>query len=82
MSVFVRPANCAMIGKKALPSQPAQTWPPFLKVQVIMEGRLFTTFPPQTSFIKYTLIEPQKHDCATQTLRRSLERVFEFNFGL
>lgn len=41
--------------KKALPSQPAQTWPPFTQVQITTEGRLFTTFPPQTSakiFIK------------------------------
>lgn len=49
MSVFVRPAKLRYDRKKALPSQPAQTWPPFLKSPSHHRGETLTTFPPQTS---------------------------------
>lgn len=87
MNVLVRPAKLGYDRKKALPSQPAQTWPPFLHHGGGHCSLHFHHRPLQN----YSSIEPERHNCATQTLKGSLETVskkslecvcFLFNFNL
>lgn len=47
--VFLLDLLIALWPEKGTPISAGSDLAPFLQVQVIMEGRLFTTFPPQTS---------------------------------
>lgn len=61
--------------KKALPSQPAQTWPPLHESKSPRRGDCSLHFHhrPHPNYSS----EPERHKCATQTVaKKSLERVF------